>query len=363
MSWLKKRTKLCVGTFTVLLIIFWFLHFVMILHDHEIAMESLIWEDKYEEAINSIHTDELRTSTIILLQQSQVQTEKQLERLRSIDTGWARWKNATNACNDIRIVAALPNDVPPKDDFKLIGSLPMLPAAWAKIGSNKTSVSSPYHHLVCSLLALLSSSQSSQRYPSLKWIVLANDHTFLIPQNLAKHLNAMDSDGLLYTGNQLALPFHKKILSFASGGAGAVLSHATAKLILSAWLLITDEDILLSMLDGYASANSAHHENTPKVHWPQHSRDGDEKSMCTTLLNYLTCHPVHGSSVAACEVIIDMTPTAHADMGCYLYALRQWLDRTSILPFINERLTNIMQVIYLMSYLKLPCDVTIERCL
>jgi len=73
--------------------------------------------------------------------------------------------------------------------------------------------------------------------------VLANDHSFIIPQNLANFIVSpfLIHDEAIYTGNKLALNYRRHKLHFASGGAGAVLSHVTAKAVWLVWMLLADD--------------------------------------------------------------------------------------------------------------------------
>jgi hypothetical protein len=61
---------------------------------------------------------------------------------------------------------------------------------------------------------------------------------------------------LVYSGNQLNMEYRNRVVSFASGGAGAVLSHVLVKLMLSAWLLGTEDSLLLSLLYSYDASSS-----------------------------------------------------------------------------------------------------------
>eukprot|EP01037_Dinobryon_pediforme_P013295 gene13295-13407_t len=54
-----------------------------------------------------------------------------------------------------------------------------------------------------------------------KWLVLANDQTFVIVPNLIQFLAHYDAEELVYTGNELAIGMGSAAVHFASGGAGA----------------------------------------------------------------------------------------------------------------------------------------------
>lgn len=324
---MKKLGKflLCVCIF--LLVLLWFVHVAWILFDHGSEPGPLDAPTVLQnnEQIRRYQSGE-RSSVVVLLQQSQVQTAKQIERLRNIDQGWARWASSRQLCSrDVHIVAAMQEKDISTNQFESIGIHTMFPVVWISPfnSSHKTITSSPYHQLVRSLFAILSS--SGQLLP-LKWLVLANDHTFMIPQNLAQRLSTLDTEQLVYTGNQLALPFRKEVLSFASGGAGAVLSHATAKLILGIWMLITEEDILLSLLTQYAPSHSVvPAENDATVQWGNRNSTSESIAAGTaTCMQRIVCTPRKGDATTNL-LVIDLSRSAASKVGCALYAIRQWL--------------------------------------
>jgi hypothetical protein len=174
---------------------------------------------------------------VILLQQSVVQSTHQLVRLQAIDHGWARWAaELTTAASNFNMQIVAPVDKVNESDFSIINAF--------DISAHKESVVyTPYDRLLRSLLWILCSTAGET---GTKWIVMANDHTFLIPLNLQRFLLKLNSDELIYTGNMLGINYAKIKLKFASGGAGAVMSHATVKVIAILWLLLLKDTTLLS---------------------------------------------------------------------------------------------------------------------
>lgn len=181
--------------------------------------------------------------TYILLQQSPVQTNSQLERLVNIEETWAIWlKSITSCIEETKIIAALPHEnfLSDKENLKSIGYLKMLPTE-----SNGIEVTA-FHQLVQSFWRIL----NNPSHPSdetgkmlngeVQWMVFGNDHTYFLLPNLSQFLHSLSADSLIYTGNELAINFKKeKKLHFASGGAGAVLSHPAVKLQLIVWVLLS----------------------------------------------------------------------------------------------------------------------------
>jgi hypothetical protein len=175
------------------------------------------------------HVDNPRNSIAILLQQSQVQTGMQVKRLRGIDASWATWATAARSSEQILIYAAVPhlvgeNTAPSMSNIRTFYMLPQTPS---------TVGGSPYRQMINSLYQVVSDATKT----ATRWILMANDHTFLIPPNLMKFLNTLDSEVTVYSGNELRIMYNRGILSFASGGAGAVMSHPLVKLMLVVWVL------------------------------------------------------------------------------------------------------------------------------
>ena len=108
----------------------------------------------------------------ILLQQSPVAMNAQISRLETIDNiSWGRWVDIESSV--VNIFASIP----------ILGNDSSLPGNFHKIKPivmiyPRQMVVHPFHHLVRGLLSLLTCR------PHMKWLILANDHTFIIPQNL-----------------------------------------------------------------------------------------------------------------------------------------------------------------------------------
>lgn len=165
----------------------------------------------------------------ILLQQSQVQVHAQFTRLMAIDAGWATWRTSKDEVNKVEVFAAVPYELISEkvSQIKNINLLSMLP-----VSSAPAVEGSPYHQMINSLYRII----SDAKHTTTKWIVMANDHTFIIPPNLQRFLNTLDAERLIYSGNELRMQYKNRVLSFASGGAGAVMSHVVVKLMLVVWV-------------------------------------------------------------------------------------------------------------------------------
>jgi hypothetical protein len=128
---------------------------------------------------------------IILLQQSPVDPSHQLARLRNIDQTWAKWVDGTS----IGIYASIPcsrYNSSIDSIFRIVKPLQL-------VYSNSVQVN-PFYHLVRGLLTILI------REPQLEYIVLANDHTFMIPPNLnclLKDKTKFNPTHPIYGGNML----------------------------------------------------------------------------------------------------------------------------------------------------------------
>jgi len=173
--------------------------------------------------------------TCIILQQSPVQPQLQSFRLSAIDDGWATWGGKCK----VQVVAAAANNL-------LLGNLSISTVLkyihTIFINSSQTPMS-PYINMI-ETFTILSTSKYNH-----KWFVFANDHTFMILPNLARHLASLDYDLAIYTGSKLQRGNYKKeFLYFASGGAGAVLSHVSLKLLILSWVL-TRNDIVVSTIN------------------------------------------------------------------------------------------------------------------
>jgi len=169
---------------------------------------------------------DLEKSVLIMLQQSPVDPQGQLDRLAAIDRGWAQWAPT----QDIRVFAARDTGARGEegetDKAKALALKVVVPISVRGREKEITAMS----RLSNGLLELLSAHPSA-------WLLLANDHAFVIPLNLKRFLAQLDPADMAYSGTKLALHYRAQTLLFASGGAGLVLSHTAAKLMVLVWTL------------------------------------------------------------------------------------------------------------------------------
>jgi hypothetical protein len=149
------------------------------------------------------------------------------DRLNAIDIGWARWSITLH----MSIYAAIPlgSNEP---SFNIIKPL-RLGALLIQISSNKVfkeeglpvpkiiqnnlqkkgiHTDDAYENLIESFISL------SILESNLKWLIFANDHTFMIPNNLDLFLSNLDSNYPVYSGNKLQRgKRYGFLLYFASG--------------------------------------------------------------------------------------------------------------------------------------------------
>eukprot|EP01041_Mallomonas_annulata_P001663 gene1663-3214_t len=175
------------------------------------------------------------SSVAIVLQRSPVYSYDQMKRLHIIDTTWAQWIDDTSAQNHMFVYAVIPSSVHADNftTFKHIRHIKLLNSEQFPI--------SPMINFLQTLLYVTCTPARSD------WVVLANDHSFLIPQNLNCFIKSLDADVPVYTGNQLSLSYLQGTLYFASGGAGAIISHVSIKLFLIT-LILTKPNLISSLL-------------------------------------------------------------------------------------------------------------------
>ena len=168
-------------------------------------------------------------SVAILIQQSPVDKPNQISRLKYIDSTWAQWTEATD--NHMQVFAAIPLDsVMAMAGAQFTNILPV-------IITNSFSSDTPMYRFMRFLVSTILS-RTNMVY---KWIVMCNDHTFMVPQNLECFLGKYNPDELIYTGNKLAISYRDGTLPFASGGAGLVFSHVAVNIMLITWVLNKNE--------------------------------------------------------------------------------------------------------------------------
>merc|ERR1711871_305637 len=100
---------------------------------------------------------------------------------------------------------------------------------------------SPMYRLIGTFYSLATLHQGIHEF-----LMLCNTHTFVIIPNLEDFIANYDSDELYYSGNELAIHYKSpSLLTFASGGAGIVLSHVSLSLILITWSIIQHPDLAI----------------------------------------------------------------------------------------------------------------------
>lgn len=162
--------------------------------------------------------DAVPKSILVLLQRSVVDNSKQCQRLYGIDETWAKW-STQSPCTIAAVV--------PKDESCHANQLSRI--RLHEIISPNGQPLDPFMNLY------LGARSSMAQANTLNWVVLANDHSFFLLDNVVKFLQPLDHRQLIYTGSKLAISYEKEALSFASGGAGAVLSMTALKALLTIW--------------------------------------------------------------------------------------------------------------------------------
>ncbi len=190
----------------------------------------------------------------IFLQPSPVRQNDQLKRLYNIDNGWAAsssWQDESSRSfhsSAVRVFAAISPEYlngaesSMLSSFKNIYSIRLQP--YEKPAKATDLPTNAFSNLINVFLSFCIHNRSQ----SSKWLVYANDHSFFIPANLNRYLQSLDAEHLVYTGNRLAIHLGNKVLSFASGGAGAVLSHGCVKLMLLLWSALGTQEFYKALL-------------------------------------------------------------------------------------------------------------------
>lgn len=179
---------------------------------------------------------------VILLQPSPVDTSNQIARLSNIDSkSWGQWvEKPSRLSNLVTIYAGIPIDSSkqlrnPILQFKNIKAI-SLSSVIPESDKGKPGAGG-YLFMVEQFLRLLLISQRPFR-----WFMFANDHTFIVPDNLYCLVNGKDFEMPLYGGSILQRGKHLNVpLKFASGGAGVVMSHTSLKLLVITWILTGNE--------------------------------------------------------------------------------------------------------------------------
>lgn len=157
----------------------------------------------------------------ILIQQSPVDPKNQISRLAVIDDSFARW---SVAYKEVSIFAAV-------DSADIVGSQVL--QNMHVIPIENYSKGSAMYRLVHALYTILKDNNSFGGFT-----IICNDHSFIVVPNLLEYLKGFDPNELFYTGNELAISYKGSTLSFASGGAGIVLSKSCVSLMLVTWAII-----------------------------------------------------------------------------------------------------------------------------
>ena len=120
----------------------------------------------------------------ILLQPSPVDTKFRLSRLTNIDNGWAQWTdNLSQLYQVVQIYASTTDNEINKNKLHNINVITL---------DKNSSSASDYLVQAFSHLVL------KEKPP--RWLVFANDHTFIVPPNLVCFLKSLDSELPIYTG-------------------------------------------------------------------------------------------------------------------------------------------------------------------
>jgi len=199
-----KFTLICLITSITSLIA---LHYSLTRHssaDAQISKNSKV----LTQSLSYQHIQEPKSVLYVLLQQSQVHEGNQFIRLNNIDKSWAKWTKKNNCDKyDQQIVASIPFSTSYahiSSTWKHIKSMRMFPLTRTG-GPDDAIRSSPYHNFIKSLFGIFSNSGGGDA----KWIMVANDHTFIIPGNLDALLQTLDHETLVYTGTELrTYPLH-----------------------------------------------------------------------------------------------------------------------------------------------------------
>ena len=155
-----------------------------------------------------------KLSCAVVLQSSPVDPHEQEGRLKVIDETWSNWRT-----KHIKMTtyAAINNDV----SFKNLNKINLGANAINNMGRLKMTLLRVHEH-------------------DWQYILLANDHSFIIPHNLEQFLISLPrsfEENLVYSGHKLALNRNQRHM-FASGGAGLLMSRPCVSLLISVWALI-----------------------------------------------------------------------------------------------------------------------------
>jgi len=165
------------------------------------------------------------------------------------------------------------------------------------------SADSAFYIMVQSLTSIVfDSSYKSQ------WLLMCNDHTYVFRSNLMMFLQQLDSDDLIYSGSQLSIRYRGRLVSFASGGAGVVLSRVAAALVVMTWYLICEDAVKTALFDA------------------AHVTDGsiDRYTACASSSTVLLSRFLHYDRSSS-SIVVDVSGHGGEGLGCLLVLLRRWL--------------------------------------
>lgn len=263
----------------------------------------------------SRHVRKRGTASItVLIQQSPVRRTKQIDRLLTIDRTWARpftlFDSGQCSLPLMRLIAVVPMQPWTSSEvqnqhhhhFDHLQLLRLIALQYNyTVHNNTTSIDSAYYNMAQSLTSVVfDSSYQSQ------WLLMCNDHTFVFRSNLLRFLEQLDYEDLIYSGNQLSIRYRGRVVSFASGGAGVVLSRAAAELVLMTWHLISDDAITTALLDALG-------------------RPADRHAACMRVVLLPGFLSYDRSSASIVVNISRDGGGGGGGLGCLLVLLRRWL--------------------------------------
>jgi hypothetical protein len=261
--------------------------------------------------IVTMQRDTASSTITILIQQSPVRRAKQIDRLLTIDHTWARpftlFDNGQCSLPVMRLIAVVPiqpwtsSEVQHQHhNFDHLQLLRVVALQYNyTLHNNTASMDSAYYNMAQSLTSVVFDSS----YQS-KWLLMCNDHTFVFRSNLLRFLEKLDHEDLIYSGSHLSIHYRGRVVSFASGGAGVVLSRAAAVLVLMTWHLLSVDAVSTALLDALV-------------------RPADRHAACmhAVLLPGFLSYDRSSTSIS----VTISRDGAEEGLGCLLMLLRKWL--------------------------------------
>ena len=182
-------------------------------------------------------------SLAVLIQQSPVDQPHEMSRLHAIDQGYARWStlqfvsSASSSSAATSVFAAIPEELRQTKSHSLFQHIQLLDIPTAPT----VKQNSPMYRLISAFYSLTTLHQGVHEF-----ILLCNTHTFVVIPNLQEFISRYASEDLFYSGNELAINYKSPSpLTFASGGAGIVLSHVSLTLMMVTWAMIQLPDLMI----------------------------------------------------------------------------------------------------------------------